>query len=165
MTTLSGHVAVLDPAAQTVRRVMDLGPEPIEVKPYVRRLVGPTEPPAHDAAAEVATLGYKIEESRVIRVWTISPRPFTEADYAAAVQDHIDATARSRGYADGVSLASYAGDTEQPAWAAEAAAFISWRSRAWAFVYAQQAQVIAGERSQPTPTALVAELPTISWPQ
>jgi len=34
------------------------------------------------------------------------PPALTEADYGKAIQGHVDATAQSKGYADGVTLAS-----------------------------------------------------------
>jgi hypothetical protein len=89
--------------------------------------------------------------------------PLTEQDYARAVQEHVDATARGRGYDSGVSLASYA-DSAVPIWAAEAAAFVAWRDAVWTYAYAQLALVQAGERDEPTIEALVGELPAIAWP-
>jgi uncharacterized membrane protein YgcG len=89
--------------------------------------------------------------------------PLTEQDYARAVQEHVDATARGRGYDSGVSLASYAGSAVAT-WAAEAAAFVGWRDAVWVYVYAQLAAVQAEEREQPTVAELIAELPVIAWP-
>jgi hypothetical protein len=83
--------------------------------------------------------------------------------YRRAVQAHIDATAQARGYDSGVSAASYAGDPN-PAWAAEAAAFIAWRSAVWVVVFDTLAEVQAGLTPMPeTPTALIATLPQLDW--
>lgn len=84
--------------------------------------------------------------------------PLTLADYERLVQAHVDATARSRGYADGVSLASYAPSTNA-AWSAEAAAFIAWRDAVWLTVFGLQA---AGQPL--THAALIAALPAVAWP-
>jgi hypothetical protein len=84
--------------------------------------------------------------------------------YGAVVDRLIDATAHARGYDSAVSLVSYRFDEAQPAWAAEAEAFFAWRSQVWAYVIAQLALVIAGERPQPTADELLAELPPIAWP-
>jgi hypothetical protein len=92
-----------------------------------------------------------------------APAP-TLDDYEAAIQALIDATAREKNYADGVSLASYVASTV-PAWAAEAAAFIGWRDAVWGYVYTQLAAVEAEERAQPTVAELLAELPAITWPE
>ena len=87
----------------------------------------------------------------------------TESDYSKAIQTHIDNTAASRQYADGVSMASYAESTV-PAWKAEATAFISWRDSVWSYAYAQLALVQSAQRSQPSVAALISELPVVAWP-
>lgn len=91
------------------------------------------------------------------------PPPPTQQEYANAIQAHVDATARARDYMDGVSLASYVASTN-PTWAAEAAAFVSWRDIVWAYAYEQLDAVENGLREQPTVAGLVAELPAITWP-
>jgi hypothetical protein len=91
------------------------------------------------------------------------PPPPTEEDYAAAVQAHVDAAARSRGYRDGFALAGYATST-MPAWADEAAAFIAWRDAVWGYAYGELEKVEAQARAQPSIAELVAELPPIAWP-
>lgn len=105
-----------------------------------------------------------VEPKRVLRErFTPTPPPPTEEKYAAAVQAHINATAATKGYGDGYAAASYSSSTI-PGWAAEANAFISWRDSVWVYVFTQLAAVQAQERSQPTVSELVAELPAISWP-
>lgn len=89
--------------------------------------------------------------------------PLTLDDFRESVQGHIDATAQARGYDHGVSLASYAASTV-PAWAAEAAAFISWRDAVWAYALVELEAVQIGTRARPATTeAFVAELPAITW--
>jgi hypothetical protein len=84
--------------------------------------------------------------------------------YRRAVQAHVDATARARGYDSGVSAASYAGDPNA-VWAAEAAAFIAWRSAVWVLVFDMLAEVQAGDADAPeSPDALIATLPAMVWP-
>lgn len=90
-------------------------------------------------------------------------QPATESDYAAAIQAHVDSTARSKGYADGFALAGYATSTI-PQWAAESAAFVAWRDAVWVYAYQELAKVQSGERQQPAIKNLVAELPSIIWP-
>lgn len=87
----------------------------------------------------------------------------TEADFAAAIQAHIDGTARAREYNDAVTCASYAASTI-PAWRADGEAFVSWRDGVWAYAFEQLALVQAGQRTQPTIAELIAELPPIAWP-
>jgi len=91
------------------------------------------------------------------------PPPPTQAQYATAIQGHIDATARSKGYADGVACASYITST-MPGWQAEAAVFVPWRDSVWLSAYLIMGQVQAGQRPAPTIESLIAELPVIDWP-
>lgn len=90
------------------------------------------------------------------------PKP-TSSDYAAAIQAHVDATARARGYNGPATLASYIASTV-PAWAQEAQTFVAWRDAVWIYAYGELAKVQSGERVQPTISALVEELPSIVWP-
>ncbi len=94
---------------------------------------------------------------------TPEPLPLTVADYEAAIQRHVDETARSKQFRDGVTMASYASSTN-PQWETEALAFIAWRDAVWAFAYAELAKVQAGEREQPTAEAFIAEISPIIWP-
>ena len=102
-----------------------------------------------------------IDWSQVITAADKLPK---EADYAAAVQAHVDAAAQSRGYRDGFALAGYATSTV-PTWAAEAAAFVAWRDAVWVYAHEQLALVQAEARAQPPVEDLVAELPAIDWPE
>jgi len=92
-----------------------------------------------------------------------APPPLTAEQFASAIQSHVDATAKARGYADGVALAGYSTSTI-PAWAAEAAAFIAWRDAVWIYAYTELAKVQGGQREVPTVAELIEELPTIVWP-
>ena len=89
------------------------------------------------------------------------PPPPSVEDYRAAVQAHVDAVAVSHLYDSGVSLASYVGSTN-PAWAAEAAAFVAWRDAVWSFVYALWADPPTG--GDTSIAALIGSLPEITWP-
>lgn len=106
---------------------------------------------------------YAIDGNVVRATWTVTDKVFTETDYANAIQAHVDATAQSKGYADGVALAGYSTSTV-PAWAAEAQTFIAWRDAVWIYAYTELAKVQGGQRTQPTVPQMIAELPAISWP-
>ncbi|MBA2125065.1 hypothetical protein DLM45_02340 [Hyphomicrobium methylovorum] len=93
----------------------------------------------------------------------VEPSAPTQDDYKDAVQAHIDAAARSRNYADGVSLASYVASTV-PGWAAEAQAFVAWRDAVWFYAYSELAKVLTGQRAQPSIAEFISELPAIVWP-
>lgn len=90
------------------------------------------------------------------------PAPPTLADYQAAIEAHVEATARERGYSSAVSCASYVGSTV-PAWAAEAAAFVVWRDQIWLEVFQALAAVQQGA-APPTIAGLIARFPAMEWP-
>lgn len=99
-----------------------------------------------------------VEADRVVVTF-----PLTAEDFGAAIQAHIDATAKARGYGNGVLLASYTTSTI-PQWASEAGTFIAWRDAVWAYAYAQLALVEGAQRPFPTIAEMVSELPAITWP-
>ena len=82
--------------------------------------------------------------------------------FRSAIQSHVDATAASRRYDNGVSLASYVA-SGNPEWASEAQAFVAWRDAVWVYAYAELDRVLDGEREQPSVEAFIAELPMIQW--
>jgi hypothetical protein len=94
------------------------------------------------------------EASRVV--------PPTLSDFQRAVEAHVVAVARSRGYHSDVSCASYVGSTSA-AWAAEATAFVAWRDDVWEVTLAALA-AWQGGGDEPTIDGLIAELPKIRWP-
>jgi uncharacterized membrane protein YgcG len=105
-----------------------------------------------------------IEADRVLIVRsTPPPAPLTQADYAAAIEEHIDRIARAKAYSGAVSLASYA-NSSIPAWKAEAETFIAWRDAVWAYAYLIMGEVVQGLKQPPTIEGLIADLPTIDWP-
>ena len=92
-----------------------------------------------------------------------TPPQASQAEYETAIQAQIDATATGKQFRDGVTLASYANSTNMT-WHMEALTFIAWRDAVWIYAYAELAKVTAGERTQPTVGAFLAELPVIQWP-
>lgn len=92
-----------------------------------------------------------------------SPPQPDVSDFSSAIEDHIDDVASSRGYSSAVSLASYTQSTH-PGWSAEAIAFVAWRDAVWEYAYGELAKVQGAQRSAPTVSELLAELPVIAWP-
>jgi hypothetical protein len=86
----------------------------------------------------------------------------TVADYTAAVQAHLDETARTRGYAGILSGVSYA-DDENATFSGEGQAMKTWRSACWLHCRQVLADVQAGG-DQPTIAELIDDLPEIVWP-
>jgi hypothetical protein len=85
----------------------------------------------------------------------------TQADYAAAIEAHLNAVAAQKGYTDMARCVSYLGSTI-PQWAAEAAAANAWRDAVWVTAYTLLA---ASPDPAPTPDEVVAMLPVIEWPE
>jgi hypothetical protein len=108
--------------------------------------------------AHIAALTARIEELTA----TPPPPADPQVAFAAAIQSHIDATAKARGYADGVACASYVASTV-PAWADEARLFIAWRDAVWVYAYQQLAAVQTGARPMPEVATIIGELPAIGW--
>lgn len=119
------------------------------------RLTGPTVVVGADAVA---------------RSWTVEPIPRDElaaslkSAVAAAVQSHLDATARARGYESIHTCVTYAEESSVARFQAEGRAARTWRSLVWAACYAALDDVLAGRREPLTPSQMVEELPPLVWP-
>ena len=81
---------------------------------------------------------------------------------SAAVQAHLDATARARSYDSALSCVSYI-DSTVAAYRAEATTMRDWRDAVWTRCYELLAEVQAGTRPVPTESELIALLPAIQW--
>lgn len=96
------------------------------------------------------------------------PEPPTQEEVIAsfrwAIQGHIDATARSKNYDSGTSLAGYVASTN-PVWAAEAQAFVAWRDAVWVYAYTELDKVTSGQRAVPDVEDFITELPAMVWPE
>lgn len=82
-----------------------------------------------------------------------------------AVQGHMDAAARVRGYDDVKSAVTYADEPAVLKFQAEGLAYRAWRSLVWAYCYAALDDVLAGTRAVPTAEELIAELPVLVLPE
>lgn len=78
-----------------------------------------------------------------------------------AVQAHMDATAKARGYDNLMSAVTYADEPTILAFQEEGMAFRAWRSQVWDYCYAQLAAVLNGQRAVPTVEELISELPAL----
>ncbi|MBS0250157.1 MAG: hypothetical protein JSR78_03730 [Proteobacteria bacterium] len=76
-----------------------------------------------DRAIHIASEDALSDALRPFALALALPKP-NLSDYTLAVQNVVDATARTKNYTDVVSLASYASSTNSQ-WAAEATAFIA----------------------------------------
>jgi hypothetical protein len=80
----------------------------------------------------------------------------------AAVDEHINNTAKSKNYDSRITCALRAAYVNP--WQTEGIAFGKWMDSCYAYCYQVMADVQAGTRSAPTEVELIAELPVMVWP-
>lgn len=86
------------------------------------------------------------------------------ASVQQAVQERLDAFARTRAYDGILSAATYA-TSAVPKFAAEGQCAVQARDATWAACYQIMADVQAGMRAMPSVDDVLAELPALEWPQ
>lgn len=93
--------------------------------------------------------------------WVVVNKPISElaSIFEIAVQVHMDASAKAKGYDNIVSACSYAGASNP--FQAEGQAYVAWRGNVWAQCYADLAAIQAGTKTMPVSVAAyIATLPT-----
>lgn len=108
----------------------------------------------------------EVEKEEVI-FDVVEPETISETEglillYTSLVQEHLDATARQRGYDDITTLATYKG-SKIPKFNKEGTAGADWRDAVWDTCYTILDEIKAGTRTQPTIEQLIAELPVFTW--
>lgn len=93
---------------------------------------------------------------------TPPPKPLTEDEFIATVQQHLDAEAKTHGYDNILSLCTYATSTD-PTYAAEGQAGINWRDAVWQACFTLLADVTANTRPMPTDESFLEEFPVMEW--
>lgn len=79
-----------------------------------------------------------------------------------AITTHMDKVAQAKRYDNRDSCRLYAGYPNP--FQAEAIAYGQWVAACWVASNAAQAEILAGNRTIPTPEAAVLELPVMVWP-
>lgn len=119
------------------------------------------EPPS--GSIEVATAPGHASDTWDGAAWAKAVAVPTEAQivagYMAAVQEHLDDTARQAGYDHILAAISYAEEPAVPRYQAEGRAFRTWRSQVWLKCEQVLSEFKAGARTTPTTAELIAELP------
>lgn len=125
----------------------------------------PDNPPAYDSLVSTLQVVTPIAPDATEIQYTVVPRPADQivANLTAVVQQHLDATARTRNYDGILSLCSYAASAH-PKFGPEGLAGVAWRDAVWAACYTILAEGLAGQRAVPTADELLAEVPPMVWP-
>jgi hypothetical protein len=84
--------------------------------------------------------------------------------YKAAFDAHLDTVAQQHQYDNRLTIVAYLSSTN-PAWAAEAEAFIGWRDACLAKMFELLAAVEAGQIQPPTIDQFISAMPVIGWPE
>jgi hypothetical protein len=84
--------------------------------------------------------------------------------YTEAVQDRLDAFARTRGYDGIMSACSYA-NSKTTRFQVEGEYCLDVRDATWAKCYEVMGAVLAGEQDTPTLEELLETLPKLEWPE
>lgn len=85
-----------------------------------------------------------------------------QRDLTAALDKHIDAIAKAKGYDNRITCAMRAGYVNP--WQAECIAFGQWMDQCYAIAIGILGEVAAQTRPVPTAEELIAELPAMVWP-
>lgn len=135
----------------------------IDGKPVLRP-VSEAAKPAFDSATQTLVSADTIHDDHVARAWTAQPLPFDQAgaNLKALIQAHLDAAARERDY-DNIRSAALRAAYPGP-FHDEGLAYATWMDACWAHAMSVMAAVMAGTRTVPTATELVAELPALTLP-
>ncbi len=121
----------------------------------------------HAALMSAQAGGYEIVTGSDGRPVAVPPAPLSPEEIQqhimAAIQDRLDTFARSRGYDNILSAASYATSTNVT-YQIEGQYAVQARDDTWAAAYAVLAEVMAGQRPMPAFDEVLAELPPLAWP-
>lgn len=85
-----------------------------------------------------------------------------ERDLMLALDRHIDATAKAKGYHSRITCAMRAGYANP--WQTECIAFGQWMDACYLLAIGIAAEVKAGQRAVPTEAELIAAMPAMEWP-
>ena len=88
---------------------------------------------------------------------------FIKRDLEIALDNHITAIAKAKGYDDRISCTVRAGYVNP--WQAEGIAFGTWMDSCYTTAHQIMADVQAGTREIPTTEQLISELPLMVWPE
>lgn len=140
-------------------------------------LVRPSSVPLIDPTSQEIKEGEPREENgNFFQTWNVINLPEAEVQrriaermgliqngFLSKVQEHLDNTARTRGYDGILSACSYAVSTVNR-FRDEGLACVAWRDEVWLYCYDQLDRVRRGERSIPnSPEEFIQELPEILW--
>jgi len=94
--------------------------------------------------------------------WVYQAPALSTETFQFIVSDHIEETARQKGYDSSVSCVSYR-NSAHPIWSNEAEIFFHWRDSVWIATFDMFAKVQSGEMEVPNPDTFTTLLPVIDW--
>lgn len=96
------------------------------------------------------------------QAWEASKNERLKAQYAQALQRHIDDKVQERDYDSGFSCASYVNSTNTT-WSQEATAFVAWRDDCWQYAIDIQTNVEDDIIEPPSVSDFIANAPVLTW--
>ena len=117
--------------------------------------------------AEKPTGYFSVEEWQAAHPAPAPEPPTPEeqlAAFTAAIQGHLDSFAQTRNYDGILSATTYAASTV-PKFQAEGQYAVKARDLTWAKGYEIMGAVLSGQRPLPALTEVLAELPSLAWPE
>lgn len=109
---------------------------------------------------EIGAIGWGFVDAELVPP---PARAVRQADYTDAMTALFDTTAQSRNYDNRITCALRAGLVGSP-FQAEGIAFGLWMDGCNALGYTIMAEVMQGQRAQPTVSEFMALLPAMEWP-
>ena len=147
--------------------------------PFGYAILRSTTPPSYDSWAHRLVEGTpEHRDEKWWQTWALEPVTHTQeeeaeharqqveqqkTEYTAAVQQRLDEFARTRNYDSIFTACTYATSTTEK-FRVEGQYCVTARDATWSKCYEILAAVESGGRSAPTLTELLAELPTLAWP-
>jgi len=96
--------------------------------------------------------------------WRNAHPEIVQQEFTDAIQKRLDGFAKTRGYDNIFTAATYATSTNAQ-FRAEGQYAVSARDKTWDAAYAILGAVLAGARPMPTLMEVFAELPALQWPE
>lgn len=132
-----------------------------------------SEKPGYNPLSQKIITQLFFENNSIVPVYTVENLSNEEvgailsglkSSLAASVENYLNSKVLERDYKSVIHACSYAESTV-PQYKAEALSVVAWRDSVWIKAYSIQEEVLNGQRDVPSENELLAELPSLEWPQ